>query len=462
MSDHLHLNLFTMASVEHVSPGSWTYPGDRSPEYTDREYWTEVARTAERGGFDAVFFADVRGVYDVYGDDRDTAVEKGIQTPASDPQLVVPAMAEVTDELGFAVTRSTTYTHPYQLAREFSTLDHLTDGRIAINVVTSYLQSAAENLGLDERMDKETRYDRADEFLDVCYQLWEDSWEDDAVEIDRESGRYTDPEKVHAIDHEGDHFSVPGPHGCEPSPQRTPVVYQAGSSDRGREFAAANAEAVFASQPTEEGVREYMADVKARAADHGRDPDSLRFFIGVVPVVGETQALAEVKHEEYKRHVDVESTLTLLSGFLDMDLSALDPDQKVEHIETDAIQGTMNAFTKAQPDREWTVREVAEFCGLGTTSPTIVGTPEHVADELQYWYEEVGVHGFNVKEVVRPDSLTDFVDLVVPELRGRGLVPDREADQAATGAVDRESGTLRERLLGAGQSGLRDDHPAKR
>ncbi|WP_280586090.1 LLM class flavin-dependent oxidoreductase [Halorubrum sp. Boch-26] len=455
MPDHLHLNLFTMASVEHVSPGSWTFPGDRSPAYTDREYWTEVARTAERGGFDAVFFADVRGVYDVYGDDRHTAVEKGVQTPASDPQLVVPAMAEVTDDLGFAVTRSTTYTHPYQLAREFSTLDHLTDGRVAINVVTSYLQSAAENLGLDERMDKQTRYDRADEFLDVCYKLWEESWDDDAVEVDREVGRYTDPEKVSAIDHEGEHFSVPGPHGCEPSPQRTPVVYQAGSSDRGRAFAAANAEAVFASQPTEAGVREYMTDVKSRAADRGRDPESLKFFIGVVPVVGETQALAEAKYEEYKRHVDVEATLALLSGFLDMDLSELDPDQKVEHIETDAIQGTMNAFTKAQPDREWTVREVAEFCGLGTTSPTIVGTPAVIADELAYWHEAVGVHGFNIKEVVRPDSLTDFVDLVVPRLRDRGLVPDPNDGEG------RRGGTLRERLFGEGQSRLRDDHPAR-
>lgn len=222
MSDHLHLNLFTMASVEHVSPGSWTYPGDRSPEYTDREYWTEVARTAERGGFDAVFFADVRGIYDVYGDDRETAVEKAVQTPASDPQLVVPAMAEVTDDLGFAITRSTTYTHPYQLAREFSTLDHLTDGRVAINVVTSYLQSAAENLGLSERMDKQTRYDRADEFLDVCYKLWEESWDDDAVEIDREAGRYTDPEKVSTIDHEGEHFSVPGPTAASPLPSGRP------------------------------------------------------------------------------------------------------------------------------------------------------------------------------------------------------------------------------------------------
>ncbi|WP_435124462.1 LLM class flavin-dependent oxidoreductase [Halobaculum sp. D14] len=446
----MRLNLFTMNSVEHVSPGSWRHPGDRSAAYTDREYWTDVARTAERGGFDAVFFADVRGIYDVYGDDRDVAVEKAVQTPSNDPSYLVPAMAEVTETLGFAVTKSTTYTHPYQLAREFSTLDHLTDGRVAFNVVTSYLASAARNLGLDERMDKETRYDRAAEFLDVCYQLWEESWDDDAVVRDADSGVFTDPDGVHDIDHDGEFFSVPGPHGCEPSPQRTPVVFQAGSSDRGRAFAAANAEAVFCSQPTEHGVREYMEDLRGRAADRGRDPDSLAFFPGVVPVVGETEAAAEAKHERLKDGVDVEATLALLSGFLDMDLSALDPDQRIEHIETDAIQGTMNAFTQSDPDREWTVREVAEFSGLGTTSPVVVGTPEQVADELEYWYREVGVDGFNVKEVVRTGSLDDFVDLVCPELRRRGLLRDADPDE-----------TLRERLFGEGPR-LPADHPARR
>ncbi|WP_224448854.1 LLM class flavin-dependent oxidoreductase [Haloprofundus salilacus] len=450
MTERMHLNLFTMNSVEHVSPGRWTYPGDQSHRYTDRDYWTEVARTAERGGFDAIFFADVRGIYDVYGGDRDSAIRNAIQTPANDPQALVPAMAEVTDHLGFAVTRSTTYTHPYQLARELSTLDHLTDGRVAFNIVTSYLESAAENLGLDERMDRETRYDRADEFMDVCYALWEESWEEDAVVADRERGVYADPEKVHAIDFDGEFFSVPGPHSCEPSPQRTPVLYQAGSSDRGRDFAADNAEAVFVSQPTEAGTRSYIEDMRERAADRGRDPDSLLFFPGIVPIVGETEELAHEKHESFREHVSTEGTLTMLSGFLDMDLSQLDPDQKVEHIETDAIQGAMNAFTKNDPDREWTVREVAEFSGLGSTSPVVVGTPEQVADELQHWFEEVGVHGFNVKEITRPGTLNDFVNLVVPVLRERGLV--REAY---------EGETLRENVLGAGQRRLREDHPAK-
>ena len=446
--ERMHLNLFTMNAVTHVSPGAWRYPGDRAADYTDRDYWTDVARTAERGGFDAVFFADVRGIYDVYDDDRDIAIERAVQTPSNDPRFLVPAMAEVTDDLGFAITRSTTYNHPYELAREFSTLDHLTDGRIAFNIVTSYLESAAANLGVDKRLDHDDRYDRADEFMDVCYALWEESWDESAVVRDREADVFTDPDGVHTVDHDGEWFSVRGPHGCEPSPQRTPFIYQAGSSDRGRAFAAENAEAVFCSYPTKSGVEEYVADMRERAAGHGRDPDSLGFYPGIVPIVGETAALAREKHESYRNAVDVEAVLALLSGFMDMDLSELDPDQPLEHIETEAIQGAVNAFTKADPDREWTVREVAQFAGLGSTSPVIVGTPETVADELEAWYTDLPIAGFNVKEVTRPDSLYDFVDLVVPELRKRGLL------------ADGDGGTLRERAGGGPR--LPDRHPARR
>jgi len=448
MTDRMRLNLFTMNSVEHVSVGSWRLPGDQSHRYADREYWTDVARTAERGGFDAVFFADVRGIYDVYGDSRETAVEKAVQTPSNDPTYLIPAMAEVTDDLGFAVTKSTSYNHPYQLAREFSTLDHLTDGRVAFNIVTSYLESAADNLGYDDRMDHDERYDRADEFMEVLYALFEDSWDDDAVARNRDSGVFTDPEGVSGIDHEGEHFEIPGPHGAEPSPQRTPVLYQAGSSDRGREFAAEHAEAVFVSQPSVEAVEDYIADLRERAAGHGRDPDSLAFFPGIVPIVGETEELAEAKYDAYTDAIDTEGVLALLSGFVDMDLSELDPEQELEHIETEAIQGVVNAFT-ANDDRDWTVREVAEFAGLGTTSPVVVGTPEQVADEFQYWFEDVGVDGFNVKEVARPDSLRDFVDLVVPELRERGLLRE---------SYDGE--TLRETTFG--RRGLPDGHPGNR
>ena len=435
-----------MSAVEHVSVGSWRYPGDQSVRYRDREYWTEVARTAERGGFDAIFFADVRGIYDVYDDSRDPAIERAVQTPSNDPAYLVPAMAEVTDELGFAVTKSTSYNHPYQLAREFSTLDHLTDGRVAFNIVTSYLESAAANLGLSERIDHDERYDRAEEFMDVCYALWEDSWADDAVERDHETGRFADPGKVRAIDHEGEYFDVPGPHGCEPSPQRTPVLYQAGSSDRGRAFAARHAEAVFCSQPSEAAVREYVTDLRERLAATGRDPESVAFFPGLVPIVGETEAIAQAKYESYRETIDIEGVLALLSGFVDIDLSELDPDQQLEQVETEAIQGVVNAFTTSD-DRDWTVREMAEFAGLGTTSPVVVGTPETVADTFERWHNELGVDGINVKEVVRPDSLTDFVDLVVPELRERGVLAQPEGE------------TLRERTCG--RRTLPTGHPGR-
>lgn len=450
MSDEtIHFNLFTMNSVEHVTAGNWRTPGDQSHRYTEMSYWQEVARLAEKGGFDAVFFADVRGIYDVYGGERTTAIEKAIQTPANDPELVIPAMASVTDDLGFAVTRSTTYVHPYQLARELSTLDHLTDGRLAFNVVTSYLESAAENLGLDGRMEHDARYDRAEEFMQVCYRLWEDSWEDDAVVRDREAGRYTDSEKVHAIDYEGEHFSVPGPHSCEPSPQRTPVLYQAGSSERGREFAANNAEALFVSQPTKEAVANYVEDVRARADAAGRNGEDLAFFAGIAPIVGETEEVARAKYDKYRENVDTDATLTLLGGFMDLDFSELEPDQRVEHIETDAMQGAVNALTKHAPEQDWTVRDVAEFCGLGSTSPLVVGSPETVADELEAWRAETGVSGFNLKEIVRPGTLRDFVELVVPELRERGLVRE-----------EYEGETLRGNMLG--RRYLPDDHPAKR
>ncbi|WP_290816869.1 LLM class flavin-dependent oxidoreductase [Halovivax sp.] len=449
MSDHLHFNLFTMNSVEHVSPGTWRIPGDQSHRYVDREYWTEVARTAERGGLDAVFFADVRGIYDVYEDSRDPAIRRAIQTPSNAPQSLVPAMAEVTDHLGFAVTRSTSYVHPYQLARELSTLDHLTDGRVAFNIVTSYLESAARNLGLDGRIEHDERYDRADEFMEVCYRLWEDSWDDDAVVRDADRGVYTEPEKVRAIDFEGEYFSVAGPHGCEPSPQRTPVLYQAGSSDRGREFAATHAEAVFVSQPTMEATRSYVEDMRERVAETGRDPDSLKFFPGIVVITGESDEIARAKRETYESYVDVEGTLSLLSGFVDMDLSELDPDQKVEHIETEAIQGVINAFTKNDPDRDWTVGEVARFAGLGSTSPVVVGSPAQVADEIERWRDAVGVDGFNLKEVTRPGTLRDFVELVVPELRERGLARESYG-----------GGTLRANVFG--RERLAVDHPGRR
>jgi FMN-dependent oxidoreductase (nitrilotriacetate monooxygenase family) len=244
----LILNLFEMNCVGHITHGLWRLPGNHRREYTDIGYWTELARLAERGGFDAVFLADVLGTYDVYGDSPAPALLEGIQAPSNDPMLVVPVMAAVTEHLGFGVTASTSYEPPFAFARRMSTLDHLTKGRVGWNVVTSYLPSAARNFGLDAEIPKEERYARAAEYLDVVYALWEGSWEDDAVVADPTadglapgSGVYADPTKVHTIDHDGRFYKVVGPHLSEPSPQRTPVLFLATASPTGVEQAARNA-----------------------------------------------------------------------------------------------------------------------------------------------------------------------------------------------------------------------------
>src|SRR5882757_4926602 len=246
----IRFNAFDMNCVAHQSPGLWKHPDDQSWRYKDLTYWTELAKLLERGRFDGLFIADVLGTYDVYGASDEAAIRQAAQIPVGDPLLLVSAMALVTKDLGFGITTGTGFEHPYPFARRISTLDHLTNGRIGWNVVTGYLPAAARNMGQTDQPAHDARYDHADEYLEVLYKLWEGSWEDDAVVRDRARGIFTDPDKVHHIGHVGEHFSVPGVHLVEPSIQRTPVIYQAGSSPRGVRFAAENAEAIFTAAPT--------------------------------------------------------------------------------------------------------------------------------------------------------------------------------------------------------------------
>lgn len=221
----IYLNAFEMNCVGHQSPGLWRHPDDQSERYKDLDYWVDLAKTLEKGYFDGIFIADVIGIYDVYGNDKETTLREATQVPVNDPMMLVSAMAHATEHLGFGITCSTTFEHPYTFARRMSTLDHLTKGRIAWNIVTSYLESGTKNIDIGEKFQHSERYAIADEYLEVCYKLWESSWEEGAVKRDRESGVYTDPEKVHGIEHHGKYFDVPGIHLCEPSPQRTPVLY---------------------------------------------------------------------------------------------------------------------------------------------------------------------------------------------------------------------------------------------
>ncbi|MEN4397616.1 LLM class flavin-dependent oxidoreductase [Mycolicibacterium senegalense] len=441
----IYLNAFDMACVGHQSAGLWRHPEDQGYRYRELGYWTELARTLEAGGFDALFLADVLGVYDVYGGSRDAAVVDAAQVPVNDPTLAVSAMAAVTDTLGFGVTASLTYEQPYALARRFSTLDHLTGGRVGWNIVTSYLDSAARNLGLDAQIPHYERYEIAEEYLEVCYKLWEASWEPDAVVRDRERAVFTDPAKVHDIEHKGRYFSVPGPFLCEPSPQRTPTLFQAGASPRGVRFAAAHAEAVFVSGPTPEIVARPVKALRTAAAERGRDPRSIKVFTMLTPIVAATRDEAVAKLHDYRRFVSTEGALALFGGWTGVDLSELGADEPLRYVQTEANRSALASFTTS--DRNWTAGELAHEVGLGGRGPVVVGSPAEVADELERWVEEADVDGFNLAYVTTPGTFVDFARHVVPELRRRGRVPDRA-----------ERVTLRERLGGGGPL-LAAEHP---
>ena len=446
----IRFNAFAMNTVGHQSPGLWTHPRDQSHRYTDVDYWIELAQLLERGRFDALFIADVLGVYDVYAGSADAALRHAVQVPVNDPLLVVPAMAAATRHLGFGVTFSLTYEHPVPFARRMSTLDHLTKGRVGWNIVTGYLDSAARNLGLTRQLAHDDRYDLADEYLDVVYKLWEHSWDADAVVRDKASGVYTDPTKVHGIAHVGTHYRVPGIHLCEPSPQRTPVLYQAGASARGLEFAGRHAECVFISAPTQPTLKRATVAIRDAVTSVGRRPDDVLIYAQALVVTAATRAEAEAKYRDYLQHVDVEAALALLSGWTGIDFAGYDPDAVIEYLENDAGRTALASFSKADPSRKWTVREAAQFVGLGGRGPVFVGAPSEVADQLQQWQSATGVDGFNLTYAVAHDDFRDVVDLVVPELQDRALYPTEYVD-----------GALRHKLFGEGPH-LKPRHVGRR
>lgn len=445
----IYLNAFEMASAGgHQSPGLWVSEDEGSPTYKDSKYWIQLAKLLEKGKFDAVFLADVLGTYDVYGGTRDAALRNAVQTPVNDPLLLVPLMSSVTEHLSFGVTSSVSHEHPYTFARRMSTLDHLTGGRIGWNIVTSYLKSAARNIGKEEQMSHDQRYDYAAEYLEVCYKLWEGSWEDGAVIRDKRAKVYTDPSKVHDINHKGEYFSVPGAHLSEPSPQRTPVLFQAGASPRGTAFAAEHAESVFMAGPTKKVVKKGVANLRESISAVGRNPEDVLVYTTFTAIVGKTEEEAQEKYRNLKASISYEGALTLLSGWTGIDFSVYDPDQTLEYINSNSMQSAVEVFTRADPDRKWTVRELAEFVGIGGRGPVAVGSPEQIADEIAEWVEETGVDGFNLAYTQSLENFADFVELVIPVLQRRGLVQ-----------TDYAEGTYREKIYGKGHNHLKTDHP---
>jgi len=451
MAKEIRLNAFAMNCVVHQSPGLWTHPNDRSTEYHRLPYWINLAKLLERGKFDGLFLADVLGVYDVFGGNAECALRHATQVPANDPLMLISAMALVTSHLGFGVTCNLSYEPPYPFARRMSTLDHLTEGRIGWNVVTGYLDSAARAMGLEKQASHDERYEVAEEYMQIVYKLWEGSWEDDAVLSDRATGIYARPDKVHNILHVGPKYKINAIHLSEPSPQRTPVLYQAGTSSRGRGFAARHAECVFMSAPTHKAIGARVAAIRGLAAEHGRHPADILMFALMTVIVGRTEAEARAKHESYRRHISVGGALALLSGWTGVDFSTYDPDEPIRHIENDAGRTAMDNLTRADPARVWTVRAIAEHVGIGGIGPVIVGSPQQIADELERWVDDSDVDGFNLAYAVTPDTFADVVDLLVPELQRRGRYK-----------ADYPPGTLREKLFGAGRARLGEQHPAAR
>lgn len=444
----IHLGVFEVNGINHLTQGIWAHPDQHRVQYNDVDYWINIARILERGKFDFMFFADTYG-YPKKG--KELAFREAAGTPSNDPMLLIPALAVSTKHLAFTMTTSTTYEAPFANARRFSTLDHLTKGRIGWNIVTTSSSSAADLFGKDEFIPHDERYDRADEYMEVSYKYLEGSWEADAVRLDRAQRVFADPDKVHLVQHEGAYYRSTGYHASIPSPQRTPVLFQAGSSERGRAFAAKHAEGVFLKAPTVEVLREQISDIRRRAAAAGRDPQQVKIFTGLSVVVAPTREEAQRKHEEYIRYQSREATLASYAGVTGIDLTALDPDAYFENIHTEMGQTHTDRFTKYSRTKRKVHEVIEDFLQKGFRGLTVIGTPEEVADKIEYWVEATGLDGFNLEPYVLPQSYEDFVDLVIPVLQRRGIFKE-----------DYEAGTFRERLFGQGQALLPKQHPGAR
>lgn len=430
----IRLNAFNMNCVGHINHGLWTHPRDRSSEYNTLRYWTDQAKLLERGLFDGMFIADILGVYDIYGGGIDVTAREAVQLPVNDPTLIVPAMAAVTEHLGFGITLNVFAEAPYTFARRVSTLDHLTEGRVGWNIVTGYLESAHRGRG-EALPAHDRRYDYADEYLEVLYKLWEGSWDDGAARRDREARVFSDPRRIRPISHRGEFLAVDGTHLCEPSRQRTPVLYQAGASGRGRAFAGRHAECVFISARDKATARESVRAIRAEAAAAGRDPHDVKVFIGIAAIPGRTRAEAEEKRDEYLRYASAEAGLAHFSASTGIDFARYGLDEPIPYAPGNAIQSATAAAAK----RGLTKRDLLAEMGLGGRYAVLTGDATSIADELQSWVEDGEVDGFNLSRIVVPESFSDFIDLVIPELQNRGLYKTAYAP-----------GSLRRKLFGEG------------
>ncbi|KAG0648008.1 Dimethylsulfide monooxygenase large subunit [Hyphodiscus hymeniophilus] len=462
-----------MNTPGHLAAGQWRSPRNKTDQYKKLSFWTDLAQLLDKANFHAMFIADTLGPYDVYKGPANVvpALSSGAQFPVNDPLYLVPAMAAATKNLVFGITASLTYEKPYALARRLSTVDHLSDGRLAWNIVTSYLDSAARNHGLKEQIPHDERYAIAQEYMEVLYKLWEGSFRDGAVLADREKGVYIASDAVRKINHKGKYFEVPGPHFCEPSPQRTPFLFQvslpnswvlegqtdsekAGVSEAGNNFGGKHGEAIFIGGQTPEGVKTTVDNIRKVATDEGRNPNHIKIILGMTVIVAKTDDEAQEKREECLKYADPEGVLALFGGWTGIDLSPFPDDEDFRLSDSPRVQSIVRRWADTVPGTDnlpWTKRRVVEYLSVGGSQTKSIGSATTVADELERWLDITGIDGFNLAHITNPGSFEDIIEFLIPELQRRGRFRTE---------VEKEGATAREAYIGSTR--LPEDHPGSK
>ena len=437
MSKQMHLVAFLMTGPTCHHHGAWRHPESALHDLLDPSRYEHIARVLEAGKFDSLFFADILGLYDLYGRSFDTMARRGGQLCLLDPAVLLPVMARVTRRIGLGLTYSSTFNHPYQIARMLGTLDHLSAGRAAWNVVASTSTLEARNFGMDEMPGRAQRYDRADEVLEACFALW-DSWEEGALLLDKASGAFADPAKIHYVDYHGQWIRTRGPLTTPRSPQGRPVIMQAGSSPRGRDFGARWGEIIFTLQHRKSDMQEFYTDFKSRMATAGRAPEECVILPSIDVVIGETASIARERAEYVNSLVDTQLGMAQISGHIGVDLSQFDPDQPLSDIAMEeGSRGSFEVILQGTRAEGLTLGEAARRFATSELCPQLVGTAEMIADQLADLFEDHACDGFVLTPTTFPGMYEQFCRSVVPVLQKRGLFRTEY-----TGA------TLREHLRG--------------
>ena len=426
------MKLFSFLWNTGAHVAGWRHPDSTDEGQHSLEFFQKVAAIAERGKMDAIFLADSVGFHRTRGAQAFACVDH----VKLEPTTLLAALAATTKHIGLVATASTSFNHPYTLARKFASLDHISLGRVGWNIVTSTGENEAHNFGLEQNYGHSDRYERATEFVEIVQKLW-DSWEDEALVMDKASGRYSDPSKIHGLDHDGKFYKVKGPLNTARPPQGHPVLVQAGSSGTGKAFAARFAEAIFTSHPTVDTARAFYADVKAQVAAAGRTPDSVKVMASVQPMVASTEGEAQRMSDELNALVHPDLGISILGAFLGgIDLSGEDPDGPLPEIpETENAKSTRERVLNWAKEGNLSIRELGDKIAAQRTSRNLVGTPDQVADGLADWFTNGACDGFIIGAPWLPGGLERFVDTVIPILQQRGLF-----------RTEYEGATLRENL----------------